>query len=252
MLLFQTREDLVQYRHRPTTFVNLVGGRCICGFETGTLALLQLVQGNQLLTFASFNCHGTLVLVRQEMLQRCEQVRTQASFFLANGIQIPALEQERKKPLREIFCLLRFGAMSPHETINGPPVGAAEFFERCLCSWRGTLCLQDHAPVCSRKGRRTLMNPSANCAQRRQLVFTGAHITMESTSAAELKILSLMAQSVAYSVICVRHHWQSSSGTSDPADVGHAPKEQSNRRKGRADEAVWEIHPVMKLTVLPR
>jgi hypothetical protein len=35
-------------------------------------------------------------------------------------------------------------------------------------------------------------------------------------------------------------------------DIGHAPKDQSNRRKYMPDYAVWEIHPVMKLTVLPR
>jgi hypothetical protein len=32
-------------------------------------------------------------------------------------------------------------------------------------------------------------------------------------------------------------------------DVGHAPKDQSNRRKYMPDYAVWEIHPVMKLRV---
>ena len=34
-------------------------------------------------------------------------------------------------------------------------------------------------------------------------------------------------------------------------DVGHAPKEQNNRRKYMPDYAVWEIHPVMKLNVQP-
>jgi hypothetical protein len=34
-------------------------------------------------------------------------------------------------------------------------------------------------------------------------------------------------------------------------DVGHAPKDQGNRRKYMPDYAVWEIHPVMKLTVQP-
>jgi len=34
-------------------------------------------------------------------------------------------------------------------------------------------------------------------------------------------------------------------------DVGHAPKDQSNRRKYMPDYAVWEIHPVMKLEVQP-
>jgi len=32
-------------------------------------------------------------------------------------------------------------------------------------------------------------------------------------------------------------------------DVGHAPKDQSNRRNYMPDYAVWEIDPVMKLTV---
>jgi hypothetical protein len=33
-------------------------------------------------------------------------------------------------------------------------------------------------------------------------------------------------------------------------DVGHAPKDQSNRRKYMPDDAVWEIHPVMKMEVV--
>jgi len=32
-------------------------------------------------------------------------------------------------------------------------------------------------------------------------------------------------------------------------DVGHAPKDQGNRRKYMPDYAVWEIHPVMKIAV---
>ena len=33
-------------------------------------------------------------------------------------------------------------------------------------------------------------------------------------------------------------------------DVGHAPKDQSNRRKRLSQYAVWEIHPVMALHVV--
>jgi hypothetical protein len=33
-------------------------------------------------------------------------------------------------------------------------------------------------------------------------------------------------------------------------DVGHAPKDQSNRRKRLPQHAVWEIHPVMELHVV--
>jgi hypothetical protein len=32
-------------------------------------------------------------------------------------------------------------------------------------------------------------------------------------------------------------------------DVGHAPKDQGNRRKYMPDYAVWEIHPVMNIDV---
>jgi hypothetical protein len=32
-------------------------------------------------------------------------------------------------------------------------------------------------------------------------------------------------------------------------DVGHAPKDQSNRRKRLPQYAVWEIHPVMALQI---
>jgi hypothetical protein len=32
-------------------------------------------------------------------------------------------------------------------------------------------------------------------------------------------------------------------------DLGHAPKDQSNRRKKLPEYAVWEIHPVMKLNI---
>ena len=35
-------------------------------------------------------------------------------------------------------------------------------------------------------------------------------------------------------------------------DIGHAPKDQSNRRKNLPRYAVWEIHPVTKLDVQDR
>jgi hypothetical protein len=35
-------------------------------------------------------------------------------------------------------------------------------------------------------------------------------------------------------------------------DIGHAPKDQSSRRKNLPDYAVWEIHPVMKIQIAER
>jgi hypothetical protein len=34
-------------------------------------------------------------------------------------------------------------------------------------------------------------------------------------------------------------------------DIGHAPADHSNRRASPKDYAVWEIHPVMKIEVIP-
>ena len=34
-------------------------------------------------------------------------------------------------------------------------------------------------------------------------------------------------------------------------DIGHAPADHSNRRNTPKDYAVWEIHPVMQMEVIP-
>jgi hypothetical protein len=34
-------------------------------------------------------------------------------------------------------------------------------------------------------------------------------------------------------------------------DIGHAPADHSNRRSTPKGYAVWEIHPVMKMEVIP-
>jgi hypothetical protein len=35
-------------------------------------------------------------------------------------------------------------------------------------------------------------------------------------------------------------------------DIGHAPADHSNRKSAPKGYAVWEIHPVMKMEVIPR
>src|SRR4029077_14776132 len=98
------------------------------------------------------------------MLERREQIRTQASFFLAHNVQVSAFQQQRKKTLSEIFCFFGTGALSPHETINWWPISAAKFFKcglRCGC-W--TLCLQHQAPMRGGK-RRAAISASANRGQ---------------------------------------------------------------------------------------
>src|SRR5262245_30313322 len=85
------------------------------------------------------------------MLERCEQIRTQAPLLFAHRIQIPAFQQQSKKTLREIFCLFRSDALSPHEPVNWSPISSAQCFECLLCSWRFALRLQYYTPMSSRK-----------------------------------------------------------------------------------------------------
>ena len=82
-----------------TALVNLLGGQSIRRFESRRLALAQILQGDQPLTFTPFDGHGVASLVYQEMFQGCEQVRTQAPFLLAHRVQIPAFQQQSKKTL---------------------------------------------------------------------------------------------------------------------------------------------------------
>jgi hypothetical protein len=46
------------------TLVNLIRSQSICRLKTDALTLTQILQWNQALASAPFNCHGTIALVR--------------------------------------------------------------------------------------------------------------------------------------------------------------------------------------------
>src|SRR6266436_6041457 len=94
------------------------------------------------------------------MFQRPEEIRTQTAFFFANGIEIPALQQQCEKALSEIFCLFRPDALSSYETVNRSPVGAAKFFECLLRRGRWTLRRQYDAPMRGSKCHRAVIRAS--------------------------------------------------------------------------------------------
>src|SRR4029453_4033184 len=120
------------------------------------------------------------------MFERREQIRTQASLLLAHSIEIPALEQKRKKTLSEILCLLRFGALSPHEGINGPPVSAAKFFKCFVRLWRFALRGEDDAPMSGGKSYSTALSDLTNRPPRRP-VINGRHATIQLKSRTQIK-----------------------------------------------------------------
>src|SRR5215472_2312077 len=129
ILLSQSREDLAQQGQRPATLINLVGSCCISCLKTVTLPIAEFIQWNQLLTFTPFDCHGAVALVCQEMFERGKQIRPQPSFLLANRIEITARKQQREKALSEVFCLLRWSALTPHKAVDRSPIRAAKPFQ---------------------------------------------------------------------------------------------------------------------------
>ena len=57
----------------------------------------KFVQRHRLLSFASFLRHRAPVFTDEKMFERRQQIRTQSSFLFANSIEVPALQQQRKK-----------------------------------------------------------------------------------------------------------------------------------------------------------
>src|SRR6266496_3257920 len=99
------------------------------------------------------------------MFEGRQQIGTQTAFLFADSLQVSALQQERKKPLSEILRVFRSGALSPHEGVEWPPIGAAKFFECSIRCRRFTLRGEDHTPVGCGKCHSAVLRVSANRAQ---------------------------------------------------------------------------------------
>src|SRR6266550_322459 len=120
------------------------------------------------------------------MFERRQQIRTQAPLLFTDSIQIPAFQEQRKKPLGEIFGFLGADALPPHETVNRSPIRAAKFFERRLCCWRWALRFQDHAPMSCGKSNRTVLRAWADLIPR-GLILVKRHIATQARSHAKSK-----------------------------------------------------------------
>src|SRR5206468_12956800 len=139
--ILQSAQHAIQQCRSPTALVNALGSERVGWLHTAPLLSTQFSQGNELLAFATFDRHRAAVFVGQKVLERGEQVRTQSSLFFAHSAQIPALQQESKKTLCKILRFLQPSTLSPHKTVNGSPINAAEFFKCILRRWRFALCL---------------------------------------------------------------------------------------------------------------
>src|SRR4029077_10219681 len=132
-------QHAIQQRRSPTALVNALGSKRVGWLNAAPFLSTQFFQRNELLAFATFDRHGAAVFVGQKVLQRREQIRTQSPLLFAHSPQVPALQQESKKTLREILRFLRPSTLSPHKAVNGSPINAAEFFKCLLCRWRFSL-----------------------------------------------------------------------------------------------------------------
>src|SRR5205823_11445620 len=70
---------------------------------------------------------------------------------------------------------------------NGPPVRAAKFFQRFLCSWRFALRLKHHAPVRRRKRDTTVLPARFSRGRRSHLIRCSAHGTIQLKNRAKSK-----------------------------------------------------------------
>src|SRR5205823_9782861 len=70
---------------------------------------------------------------------------------------------------------------------NGPPVRAAKFFQRFLCSWRFALRLKHHAPVRRRKRDTTVLPARTSRGRRSHLIRCSAHGTIQVKNRAKSK-----------------------------------------------------------------
>src|SRR5205809_2399891 len=121
------------------------------------------------------------------MFQRREKIRTQTAFFFADSIEIPALQQQCKETLSEIFRLFWPDALSSYETVNRSLVGAAKFFECLPGRGRWTLCREYTAPVRGSKRHQAVIGASALCGQRSQLIICRRHAVIQTKSHARSK-----------------------------------------------------------------
>ena len=93
ILVAQSRHHLLQDRKGPMSFIDLIGREPIAVFRLNALFLLDVVERNQPLSFTAFERHGVPRLIGDKILDRRKQIRTQSSLFLANSVQIFALQQ---------------------------------------------------------------------------------------------------------------------------------------------------------------
>src|SRR6266496_1364471 len=96
------------------------------------LAREQIFQRNQRPAFASFDGQLAMPRLREKILERRQQIRTQASPFLPHSFEVPSLEQPRKKSLSEILRFLWLVTFASDEAVQGPPVGSAKLLQRRL------------------------------------------------------------------------------------------------------------------------
>src|SRR5437762_12401542 len=105
----------------------------------------MLVDGDDLMTAASFESVSPIVLIAQIILQRAEQKCTEPAFLLVCATQRVLLKQMGKKTLDKILRFRRSVTPKSQKGVKGWPIRFTEIgkrFSRCF-RWIGLSGAQD-------------------------------------------------------------------------------------------------------------
>ena len=169
IFLLQSREHLIEDRGRPVALVNLLGGQVFGWLQIEALLHQNLVERNGLIAAAAFDRLRAVMLVREKMLQRHQQVGTQPAFLAPRGFEIPAREKTREKFLGQILRLLPAITFPPNECVKRQPVTAAKLFERVAGRGGSPCALRTTLQCVVRKSASPSLNVSAPGATKSNL-----------------------------------------------------------------------------------
>ena len=93
----ESAQDLIKHRARPLPFVNLIGRQSFERFELKTLLLDNFIERDGLVTPTALRRPRFVSLVRQEVLERSEEIGTQSPFLPPRGIEISTFQPAGEK-----------------------------------------------------------------------------------------------------------------------------------------------------------
>ena len=117
----------IQHRQRPLAFEDPIGCQMAARFEAvSTLGVKDVIQGNGWAPATSLLCGGRVALVGDEVLQRGQQERSEASTFPIEVTEIVLLEHVREESLCQVLGFVVRVPEAAHVRVDRIPARTAE------------------------------------------------------------------------------------------------------------------------------